>query len=156
MKKEREFWEQIGIIIKKPYYYTRALFEELWLDSDEDVKIDGARLFNVDELPWIIDIEHGNVSARDEETSLNCTALRELSKYRKGTIVLVTNCFMILFIMVIFRIESGGALVLEFMNGMWSGNLGTRMVWTATESGSLTASAWELLMRTFASMTKTV
>ena len=154
LQTEREFWRRIGIILKIPQYYNAigAFHEEIWKENEIE-KIDASRVFNVDEVPFDCGITCGNVSAYGERTNLNCCLLSEVTKYRKGTIVLVMNHGVVLFAILIFKVLSGGQNVLEELRGC-SGHLGTNVLFAVTKKGSMTHEVWSLLLQTLMNMTK--
>ena len=148
---ERDFLRKIGIIVPKPPNYNEQ-HEEVW-QEDEAEKIDGLLVFNADEVPWNININTKQVVSVGERPQVRCSGIPQISKYRKGTLVICMNCGAILFVMVIFPCKSSGARLMPIIQS-WLGHLNARIFWTISSSGSLNEECWLHLVRAFQNMTK--
>ena len=154
LRTERVFWRQTGIIVDRPDDYDQNgdSHEEVWTDNELQ-KVNGSNVCNVDEVPFNIDFQSGNIIMRGERSNINCTQLRHISKYRKGTFVIVMNCGKVLLIMVIFMVSSGGEEIRARMNE-WAGNLGAKIIWAVAEKGSMNGRTWIILLRALANISK--
>lgn len=149
---ERNFLRSIGIIVKKPHNYnSNPPHEEIW-KRDETEKINSRYVFNLDEVPWVIDFLSDQVTKKSERTNILSQQLKQISKYRNGTLVVCMNAEEILFVMVIFKVKDGKDVRKDIAR--WIGRYGTRIIYTVTKSGSLTQDAWAVALKAFQNLTK--
>ena len=153
LRVEREFRRLIGIIVKRPSNYCDT-HEEDWDCIEPEAELwDGAREYNVDEVPFIMDIKKKQVVSIGERVSVQQKVLKHLKKYRQGTLVVISNCNKVEMMTIIF--PKAGMRVEQQMNQLFGDSTGKVAV-ACTKSGSMTAPAWRQLLARFANVTKPV
>ena len=148
---ERDIMRKLSIILRRPDNYCDD-HEEVWDGTTPDEIWDASRMFNVDEVPFFIDMKSGQVATKEESKRIRQRAFNDrLNKYRQGTLVVVSGVRDILLIVIIF--PGGGETVsktLKKMEGMVQGNV----MWAATKSGNMNGRIWELTLRLIQNRTK--
>jgi len=104
MRVERVLRLAIGIIVARPENYDTIghLHEEIWLPH-ELAKWDGTKEFNADEVPWTADPKERQITGWGKAARVVPGAIKHLSKYRQGTIVLFINCFACILALLILK-----------------------------------------------------
>jgi len=148
--------EQLGIIIRRPEEIIGddREHEEIWDEMNEDQMWDGRRIFNIDEVPWTLDIKRKQIVARGERRAVSQRVLRHLNKYRKGTLTLITGVDGLALLVVIFR-KAGGPQVTKRLRALQN-TANSRVLWYGSESGSMTATIWKKVLRAFSNLTKKI
>ena len=155
LRRQRDFFRKIGIIVKKPVNYedVKDIHEEIW-DDDDTEKIDADRVYNIDEVPLNIVSLSQCLRRKYERSNLKNTLMKQMDKYRKGSLVILSNNTGIKLIMIIFKCEGGGQQVEKEANEHLCGNQGTKVIWTTSKSGSLRDKQWVMMLNAVANMTK--
>ena len=150
---QREFMEAVLVAKRRPADYDTHPedFEEEFI-SDEPVVIDGHMIINVDEVPFRIDWTTRQLVVEGSRYNLNQTALRFLTKYRMGTLVIFMTPFEPLLIVLIF-IKAGGPVVQADLRD-FEGSTTSNVICTGNKSGSMDGPIWDLSLRTLAGITK--
>ncbi len=150
---ERRFRKTIEVIVKKPQNYQQDEYEEIW-DEEEEYKWDGERELNGDEVPFIIDMTSKQIISEGERAGVLKKGLHKSSKYRQGTLWIISNCFGILMVVVIF--PNGGKVVAAKLIKQMLGNLETKVYWVCSKSGSMTTRIWLEVMIMLQNRTKSM
>ncbi len=150
LEKERAFRRAVGVILKKPVPYS-TVHEEIWLDEDDEIW-DAEREFNIDEVPFYLDMKTRQIIAIGERPSVTRKNLKYQGKYRNGTLVIISNLKRIYLIVIIY--PKGGKGVAKKLQDMVGGSCGARVLWECSQSGSMTREIWEKTMNLFKNMTK--
>lgn len=153
LPEERRFWMESGIALRRPTDYDdpSKTYDEIW-NGVQYIKVDASRIFNIDEVPWTIDFQSSTISAKGEHITVQSETLKQLGKYRQGSLVMCSNAFEVLFVLIIFRVESGGANLMPIMRE-WNGNLGGRVLWTVSSSGNMVKATWKITLKIFMLLT---
>ncbi len=152
---EREFRRRCEVIVQKPADYDDS-HEEIWnlldVNGNEITEIwDAAREFNLDEVPFIMDIRTKQIVAIGERASVFKNKYK-YGKYRQGTLVVVSNFKKILFLMIIFNKGEKG--VRKILNTQMHGTFSSKVHWQCSASGSMTKYIWKKTMNIFKNRTR--
>ena len=149
LKIEREFRRKVGVIVQRPAEYDKICDQEIWDDDVQEIW-DATREFNLDEVPFIINMKSKQIVAMGERASIVKSDLKYNGKYRQGTLVLVTNYTEILLIVIVFPNGGSGVrakLVKDMQGTLYSfdktGKKRTTVMWECTMSGSVTTYIWK-------------
>ena len=151
LKREREFRRAIGVILPRPAGYSQY-HEEIWEDEEFE-KWDAERELNLDEVPFTLDIgDTRQLCAEGERKSVVAKGMKHTTKYRQGTLVLVSNYKKILLTVVIFN--KGGPRVAQLLENLSGTIRDSDVVWECSESGSMTTWIWKKTMNCLKNKTK--
>ncbi len=150
LAKERKFRREIGVIVQRPEDYD-DFHEEIWEEGLTEVW-DAKREFNLDEVPFMLDINTKQILSDNERACVLKKPLRYQGKYRQGTLVLITNFERIFLIVVVYA--RGGKGVAKKLEKQMEGTKTQKVMWFCTQSGSVTARVWGKIMNVFKNLTK--
>ncbi len=152
LQNERAFRRTVGIIVQRPENYSDQ-HEEIWDDGVQEVW-DGAREFNLDEVPFTISMRTKQIVAWGERPSVLKKSMTHLGKYRQGTLVMVTDFVQIVLMVIIY--PKGGKGVAQKIKNTMRGAFNREVMWECTPSGSMTAEIWRKTMIYFRNKTKKI
>ncbi len=155
LMQERDFRKQIRVILERPANYDNHAgdHEEIWEDG-VTAKWDGERELNLDEVPYVIHMDTKQIVDEGERASVIKTNLSHHSKYRQGTLVIISSFKKIWLIVIIF--PKGGRGVAQKLVDDMCGTDETQVMWETNESGNMTAPLWVKVMNFLQNRTKTL
>ena len=165
MKIEREVLRSLKIILQRPENYDEwdidtgdfvsNIHEEIWPDNREHPqyheKIDGRRIFNVDEVPFHFNMDTKQIVAKGEHAACSRVSMKAADKYQKGTLLVYSNFRKIWMVVVVF--PQGGAGVAAKLQ-RFAGHLGGKIIWDCHKKGRVNQSVWRRSLVAFRNMTK--
>lgn len=84
---ERPFWRLVDVLCSVPDGYESDEHEEIWDEDSPNEILDGSRVGNYDEVPYVVNWSRKQlVLMTGERLALSQVALKRLKKYKEGTI----------------------------------------------------------------------
>ena len=153
LPRERELLRSCGVIIDAPSDYAdkREQYNlKFWNDR---FIIDGVRIANADEVPFMIDWDTRQLVTKNERISLRPRELKYLKKHKFGTLFIFQGPTGPLFTMIIFQgVKGEGKIVNEELREL-NGSHSSNVLYTANENGNVTSREWKWAIEALAQRT---
>ena len=152
LPKEREFLKKLGVLRKRPSNWNAQWRRDWSSIPPNEWRLLGHFLMNGDEIPAEWEWNYSQLVKIGERNSITHPGLSDVSKYRKGTLLVFSTPFEILLVVVILRVDAGPVVTQQIRHLM--GSTTSKVMVRAAKGGSINAPIWEDAALALANITK--